>query len=275
MIVASLSGYLSHDVVFSVFSGSVAQSLALRLLGRPELHGARPKPFTVWPLLVDGRPVWDWGTAGAGSTVEVRAAFFEERLGEEFVKAAVNVQRIPLFNAEVVLESVEYKRVVPSPRSSQAFKVEFLSPARFETPPYVKRPVPVFDLTPRPLNLFKSAVKTAIRLGLADVRWARRFLRWAYASVGIVDFGCDVKILHGGRWRDQQREPNRRGRTCTASVRLSGGRELRGFAGWAVYRAFETSMVEDMWRMLSIAEAFGVGSNRPLGFGAVKITPLQ
>jgi CRISPR/Cas system endoribonuclease Cas6 (RAMP superfamily) len=27
--------------------------------------------------------------------------------------------------------------------------------------------------------------------------------------------------------------------------------------------------------MLSVAEAFGVGSNRPLGLGAVRITPLQ
>ena len=265
-MIVLLSGYLSRDVVFSVFSGSVAQSLVLRLLGRSELHGARPKPFTVWPLLVDGRPLWDWGVAGAGSVVEVRAAFFEERLGEDFVKAAVNTQRLPLFNAEVVLESVEFKRVVPSPRRHKVFKVEFLSPTRFETPPYVRRPVPVFDLTPRPLNLFKSAVKTAIRLGLADTGWARRFLRWAYASIGIVDFGCDVK--HGSRQRNNRR-------TCTVSVRLSSGRELRGFVGWALYRAFETSMLEDMWRMLSIAEAFGVGSNRPLGFGAVRITPLQ
>jgi CRISPR/Cas system endoribonuclease Cas6 (RAMP superfamily) len=34
-------------------------------------------------------------------------------------------------------------------------------------------------------------------------------------------------------------------------------------------------MVGDMWRMLSVAEAFGVGSNRPLGLGAVRVTPLQ
>ena len=119
----------------------------------------------------------------------------------------------------------------------------------------MKRPAPVYDLTPRPLNLFKSAVKTAMRLGLVDARWARRFLRWAYASVGVADFGC-------------------RGR-CVVPVRLSGGRRLRGFVGWALYRAFETSMVGDMWRMLSVAEAFGVGSNRPLGFGAVRVTPLQ
>jgi len=52
---------------------------------------------------------------------------------------------------------------------------------------------------PRPLNVFKSVV---VRLGLAGVGWAGRLLRWAYASVGIVDFGC-------------------RGR-CVVSARLSG-----------------------------------------------------
>jgi CRISPR/Cas system endoribonuclease Cas6 (RAMP superfamily) len=34
-------------------------------------------------------------------------------------------------------------------------------------------------------------------------------------------------------------------------------------------------MVGDMWRVLSVAEAFGVGSNRSLGLGAVRITPLE
>jgi Uncharacterized conserved protein len=98
-------------------------------------------------------------------------------------------------------------------------------------------------------------VKTAMRLGLADARLARRFLRWVYASIGVVDFGCRKK--------------------CIVSVRLSRGRKLRGFVGLAVYHAFETPMVADMWRMLSVAEAFGVGSNRPLSLGVVKITPLE
>jgi CRISPR/Cas system endoribonuclease Cas6 (RAMP superfamily) len=34
-------------------------------------------------------------------------------------------------------------------------------------------------------------------------------------------------------------------------------------------------MLGDMWRILSLAEAFGVGSNRSLGLGAVRVTPLQ
>jgi CRISPR/Cas system endoribonuclease Cas6 (RAMP superfamily) len=34
-------------------------------------------------------------------------------------------------------------------------------------------------------------------------------------------------------------------------------------------------MLEDMWRVLSVAEAFGVGSNRSLELSAVRITPLQ
>ena len=97
-----------------------------------------------------------------------------------------------------------------------------------------------------------AAARTALRLGLIGLRDAVRIYKWAYAAVGILDY-----------------------RTKPATVFLSGGRRLRGFVGWALYRAFETSMLEDMWRMLSVAEAFGVGSNRSLGLGAVRVTPLQ
>jgi CRISPR-associated endoribonuclease Cas6 len=107
-----------------------------------------------------------------------------------------------------------------------------------------------------------------MRLGLADLKWARKFLRWAIASVGVPDFGCRCETR---RRRDQRSYIGK----CTAAAELSGGRRLRGFVGWAVYRAFETSMLEDMWRVLSVAEAFGVGSNRSLGLGAVRVTPLQ
>ncbi|AKT33925.1 CRISPR-associated endoribonuclease Cas6 [Pyrobaculum sp. WP30] len=215
----------------------------------------RPKPFTVWPLVVDGKPLWDRGIVNSGALLELRVAFLNRALGEEFFSIMASTRRFLLFKSEVVIDTISAREVRLTSSSSSAFRVEFLSPTRFETPPYVKRPTPVYDLTPRPLNLFKSAVKTAMRLGLVDARWARRFLRWAYASVGVADFGC-------------------RGR-CVVSVRLSGGRRLRGFVGWALYRAFETSMLGDMWRMLSVAEAFGVGSNRPLGLGAVRVTPLQ
>ncbi len=251
-MVITLRGVASGWFALNVFSGAVAQSVLLKLLSRPELHNLRPKAFTLWPLIVDGRVVWDRAVVRPGSAVEVRVAFFERELGERLLSQIP--ESLHIFGAEVKVSELVIREVALAPRSEAVFRVEFLSPARFETPPYVRRPVPVFDLTPRPLNIFKSAVKTAMRLGLVDVGWARRFLRWAYASVGVVDFGC------GGR--------------CTVAVRLAGGRRVRGFVGWAVYRAFETSMLGDMWRVLSIAEAFGVGSNRPLGFGAVRIAPV-
>ena len=246
-------GVLERGVAVNFFSGYLAHAVVYRLL--PGLPERGPKPFTVQPLFFDGRPALGRTAVEAGSQVELRAAFFDEELGERFAEALKN--GFEIFGAYVLPVELEYKRLQPAALQAPAFRVELISPARFETAPYVRRPAPVFDLTPRPLNLFKSAVKTAVRLGLADVKWALRFLRWAYASVGIVDFGC------------------RRMRSCTTAVQLTGGRRLRGFVGWALYRAFETSMVEDMWRVLSIAEAFGVGSNRSLGFGAVRIAPLQ
>ena len=254
-MIVEVKGILAENAVISTFSGAIAQSIVLSLLNNPGLHGMRPKPFTVWPLVVDGKPLWDRGIVNSGALLELRVAFFDRALGEEFFSIMASTRRFLLFKWEVVIDTISAREVRLTSSSSSAFRVEFLSPTRFETPPYVKRPAPVYDVTPRPLNLFKSAVKTAMRLGLVDARWARRFLRWAYASVGVVDFGCR--------------------RRCVVSVRLSGGRRLRGFVGWALYRAFETSMLEDMRRVLSVAEAFGVGSNRPLGLGAVRITPLQ
>jgi CRISPR-associated endoribonuclease Cas6 len=80
---------------------------------------------------------------------------------------------------------------------------------------------------------------------------SKRLYRWAYATVGITDF-----------------------RVRPVTVQLGPGRTARGFIGWAVYRAFEPSMLRDMWRALAAAGDFGVGSTRSLGFGAAKITPL-
>jgi len=266
--VVTVRGLASGGFVVNVFSGAVAQSVVLALLNEPGLHDVRPKPFTVWPLVVNGRVVWNRALAPAGAAVELRAAFFDGGLAEVFMERVMEAGRFRLFNAEVAVGEVEVRRVAPAAGSSSKFKVEFLSPTRFETPPYVKRRVPVFDMAPSPRNLFKSAVKTAMRLGLVDLRWARKFFRWAIASVGVLDFGCRCETRRG---RDQRGYVGK----CTAAAELSGGRILRGFVGWAVYRAFETSMLEDMWRVLSVAEAFGVGSNRSLGLGAVRVMPLQ
>jgi CRISPR-associated endoribonuclease Cas6 len=250
--VVTVRGLASSGFVVNVFSGAVVQSIVLDLLDEPRLHDVRPKPFTVWPLVVNGRVVWNRTLAGAGAAVELRAAFFNGGLADMFAKRVVEAGRFKLFNAEVMVGEAGVRRIVPAAGSSPKFRVEFLSPTRFETPPYVRRPAPVYDITPSPRNLFKSAARTALRLGLIGLRDAVRIYKWAYAAVGVLDY-----------------------RARPVTVYLSGGRRLRGFVGWALYRAFETSMVGDMWRVLSVAEAFGVGSNRSLGLGAVRITPLE
>ncbi len=248
MSVVVFRGFLERGVVISFFSGYLVHALVHRLL--PGLPERWPKPFTVWPLVVDGRPAIGPTAAPAGARVELRVAFFDEELGHRFIEAVY--AGFELFGVRVVPAEVEFwKAPRPPAAETPAFKVEFLSPTRFATPPYVKRPRPVFDITPSPRNLFKSALKTAERLGLWGSSESRRLYRWAYASVGITDF-----------------------RVRPVTVQLGRGRTARGFVGWAIYRAFETSMLTVMWRALAAAADFGLGSTRSLGFGAVKITPL-
>lgn len=248
MAVVVFRGFLERGVAINFFSGYLVHAVVHRLL--PGLPERGPKPFTVWPLAVDGRPAIGPTAAPAGAEVELRAAFFDEELGRRFVEAVYAGFR--LFDAWVVPAVVEFWRA-PRPPAAEApaFRVEFLSPTRFETPPYVKRPRPVFDITPAFRNVFKSALKTAERLGLWGSSESKRLYRWAYAAVGITDF-----------------------RVKPITVQLTRGRTARGFVGWAAYRAFETSMLRDMWRALAAAADFGLGSTRSLGFGAAKITPL-
>ena len=249
MSVVMFRGFLERGVVISFFSGYLAHALVHRFL--PGLPGRGPKPFAVWPLVVDGKPAVGPTAVPAGAEVVLRAAFFDEELGRRFVEAVY--AGFELFGARVVPAVVEFWRA-PRPPAAEtpAFKVEFLSPTRFATPPYVRRPRPVFDITPAVRNVFKSALKTAERLGLWTSSVSKRLYRWAYATVGITDF-----------------------RVRPLTVQLTRGRTARGFIGWAVYRAFETSMLTLMWRALAAAADFGLGSTRSLGFGAAKITPLD
>ncbi|MFZ8839691.1 MAG: CRISPR-associated endoribonuclease Cas6 [Pyrobaculum sp.] len=248
MAVVVFRGFLERGVALNFFSGYLMHAVVHRLL--PGLPERGPKPFTVWPLVVDGRPAVGPTAAPAGAEVELRAAFFDEELGHRFAEAVYS--GFDLFGVRVAPAEVEFWRA-PRPPADETpvFKVEFLSPTRFETPPYVRRPRPVFDITPSPRNLFKSALKTAERLGLWGPSESRRLYRWAFAAVGITDF-----------------------RVRPVTVQLTRGRTARGFIGWAVYRAFETSMLKEMWCALAAAADFGIGSTRSLGFGAVKIVSM-
>jgi CRISPR-associated endoribonuclease Cas6 len=131
------------------------------------------------------------------------------------------------------------------------FKAEFLSPTRIETRPYYRRKTPVYDFTPRPLNLFLSAVAYGRKFGF--LKLGTPFLRWVYTYVGLTDFGCMGP--------------------CVRTVRLLGGGVARGFVGWALYRAFNSRRLSDPWRALAVAEAFNVGTGRGMGLGAVRVTP--
>jgi CRISPR-associated endoribonuclease Cas6 len=235
MSVVVVRGRTRGAVALAGFSGTVAQAIVLELLGAGELHGARPKPFAVWPLMAGGKPLLDGAALGEGAVVELRVGFAVRELARRFV------------------EEVEFWEAPRRFAERPCFKVEFLSPTRFETQPYYRRKTPVYDFTPRPLNLFLSAVAYGRKFGF--LKLGTPFLRWVYTYVGLTDFGC--------------RGP------CVRTVRLLGGGVARGFVGWALYRAFDARRLSDLWRALAVAEAFNVGTGRGMGLGAVRVTPLH
>ena len=72
-------GFLERGVVLNFFSGYLVHALVYRLL--PGLPERGPKPFTVWPLVVDGKPAIGPTAVPAGAEVVLRAAFFRRRAG--------------------------------------------------------------------------------------------------------------------------------------------------------------------------------------------------
>ncbi|MCU7786875.1 CRISPR-associated endoribonuclease Cas6 [Pyrobaculum sp. 3827-6] len=243
-------GRLMEGAAVSGFSGTLVLSIVLSVLGRGDLHDARPKPFAVSPLFAGGRPVLDAAALPAGELVEFRVGFAQRGLAEAFVDGVARGFRI--FNSRVAVEEVEFRDVSMDPLpGARCFRLEFLSPVRFAVRPLYRRRRALFDFTPRPLNVFKSVVRHGRALGVLDL--GAPFLRWVYTYVGLADFGCF------GR--------------CVRTVSLLGGGVARGFTGWAVYRVFGRRRLGDVWRALRVAEVFNVGTGRGMGLGAVKVEP--
>jgi CRISPR/Cas system endoribonuclease Cas6 (RAMP superfamily) len=76
----------------------------LELLGAGELHGARPKPFAVWPLTAGGRPLLDGAALEEGTPVELRVGFEVRELARRFVEEVSARSKFRLFSAEVSVE---------------------------------------------------------------------------------------------------------------------------------------------------------------------------
>lgn len=251
MSVVIVRGKPSEAIAMVGFTGTVAESLVVSILGGG-LHDVRPKPFSVTPFFVNGRPALDKAIAGPGDLLEFRAAFAQRELAEKFVASVA--QGFSLFGKRVVVEELEFSGVFSSPLpDARCFKLEFLTPLRFAVKPLYKRRRAVFDFLPRPLSVFKSAVRHGRALGL--LKLGAPFLRWVHTYVALTDFGC-------------------RGR-CIATVRLPNGGVARGFVGWALYRSFGKRRLADMWRALRVAEAFNLGTGRGMGLGVVKVVPLE
>ncbi|ABL89079.1 CRISPR-associated protein, Cas6 family [Pyrobaculum islandicum DSM 4184] len=198
------------------------ESLVLKTLGRPDLHDAKVKPFSVWPLLHRGRPVLWRAAVAPGDPVEVRMGFADDDMASQFAAAAAG--GLQLFGARLDPEAVEVRDAHHDLPQEQCFKLEFLSPLRFATPPLYRRSKPTYEFYPRPLSLFKSAVKHGRTLGLTKL--GAPFLRWVYTYVALTDLGCHSR--------------------CVATVKLPGGGIARGFLGWALYRAYGKRRITDL-----------------------------
>lgn len=251
MSVVVVRGRPAEAVPLIGFTGTVVESLVVSTLGG-ELHDVRPKPFSVTPLFVNGRPAVDKAVAGPGDLLEFRAAFAQRELAERFIASVA--QGFALFGKRVAVEELEFSDLFADPLpEARCFKLEFLTPLRFAVKPLYKRSRALFDFLPRPLSVFKSAVRHGRALGL--LKLGAPFLRWVHTYVALTDFGCRGK--------------------CVATVRLPNGGLARGFVGWALYRSFGRRRLADMWRALRVAEAFNLGTGRGMGLGVVKAVPLD
>ncbi|MGC9170067.1 MAG: CRISPR-associated endoribonuclease Cas6 [Thermoproteus sp.] len=233
------------------FTGTVAEAVALKHLGEG-LHDARPKPFSAKPIFHNGRPVVDKAAIAPGDLVELSFGLASEEMAWRLVDGVAG-KGVELFGKRLAVEEVEVRNAFLDLPTTQCFKLEFLSPTRFAVRPLYKRRRALFDFTPRPLNLFKSAVRHGRALGL--VRLGAPFLKWVHTYVALTDFGCFGK--------------------CVKTVEMPNGGLARGFVGWALYRAFGKRRTADMWRAIRLMETFNVGTGRGMGLGAVKATPLD
>jgi len=246
------------------FTGTVVESLVLRLTD-PSLHGARPKPFSVTPLFLKGRPVVDLAVVGPGNLLEFRVGFAGEGLARGFVERLLG-GGVELFGRRVEVAEVEMRDVWLDPLPGErCFKLEFLTPTRFATPPLYRRRRALFDFLPRPLTLFKSAVRHGRALGL--VKLGAPFLRWVYTYVALTDVGCWCR-------KRGSADKGRNYCSCVRTVKLPNGGVARGFVGWALYRVYGRRRLADVWKTIRLMEAFNVGTGRGMGLGVVRATPL-
>ncbi|MEM0370838.1 MAG: CRISPR-associated endoribonuclease Cas6 [Pyrobaculum sp.] len=236
-------------LTFTRFTGTVVLSALATQLGE-WVHDERPRPLSVTPIFYRGRPVVDKAAVAPGEELEFRIGVATAAAAE---KILAELRDLVLFGQRLVLKEMEFRHAYTDLPETQCFKIEFLTPLRFATPPLMRRKKPVFEFTPRPLTLFKSVIKHARQFGL--IKLGVPFLKWVYTYVAMTDFGCYGK--------------------CVKTIKLANGGVARGFTGWALYRAYSARRVRDMWKALRLVETFNVGTGRAMGLGVARVTPLQ
>nr|KJR71381.1 MAG: CRISPR-associated protein Cas6 [Vulcanisaeta sp. AZ3] len=249
-------------LVLSNFTGSIAMSMTLNILGRVDdelarsLHELRvPKPISVTPFAYGDDVLWGRRRIIApGEVVRFRVSALD-RVGSRLVEAFSNLRVVRLFNVDVVFDpvSVEVFDIDGFFNAGPGeFVLEFLSPVRFARRRTMRRRRVKYDFCPSMENIVRSGVVYWNRV-VGDSRFKNwvRFLRWVYNYVYVSDFY---------------------GRVVSTRLPNSSQPQL-GFIGRVRFeiKSKSESRIAQLWGLLRFVELMNVGTTRSLGFGYVRI----
>ena len=260
-----------HDIVLTNFTGTVVESFFLKLLDRIEpglgdkLHSEkRPKPFSVTPFFVDGRPVIGYRpvVVRAGSVLWFRVSIVGD-LGTKLIPLLTDLmyREVNFFkiSAKFVVSNIE-ARIVSTDAffepGSTVFKIRFLSPTRFAIKKPRRSRRPRYCFCPEAWRIVKSSLKHW--RNFVDIHISDKIVEWSYYYVVLADFGT----LRGFR-------------SNVVTVRLPRGGVARGYVGFALYQVLGRRRLHELWALLRYAQLMNVGTGRSMGLGVVEIIELK
>ncbi|CCC80911.1 CRISPR system precrRNA processing endoribonuclease RAMP protein Cas6 [Thermoproteus tenax] len=200
------------------------------------------KALSVWPPIVQGRPVWGRPVAyPPGTQVEVVYVTREP--------PAERPDVVALGRARVAVEDVAVRWFEPKDVGANRLVLETITPVQFAVKTKERRRAKLAFL-PEPLRVFKWLVITAYKLGLVE-KLDRNFLRWVYEYVDLADLRCHRP-------------------SCVVKVKYDGRRSLYGFYGTAKYVVQDDRYMDKLSYYVSLANFLGLGKSRGVGLGAVQ-----
>jgi len=253
--------YAEEPVTLPEFSGTVAKSVFLKLVAAADAQaalrahqGAKPRPYSVTPLLLNGAPAPRLTPPGA--TLELRVAIADDALAEKLLHAIVagHAYTLQLGAARLRTASIDSAMLSHSDLPAGRFQgahVEYITPVRFSVAPTGKRHRPKFRLFPTPERLFNSLYKhwnLYAPPGMQAPDWIPQLVQDYVAESG----------YHIRR----------------TALRGTGGRVFVGTTGWVNYIPVE-DFDDHGWltRLLAYGQLFNAGTGRSIGLGVMRYTP--